>query len=508
MSIESDDDVFEAIRQPPPRPTPKQKSLDSHESRTLSECPVCGVSLKLFDSQATKLTSNRKAKAAEVHANNCLDSIGRVSTNAPFPIRGSSSTQKQHPLFSSATSTYSPQLASSKSAPSKKRFSKSKTVESAKKKPKPATIPKQKQPVQQSISFPKSIPSNLSNHNLAKPLACESVQENVGLVAEPTNTLLENDFNDDRDDDNIGLDEEYNLEPSLSRDDSVVSNLNIDVALDEAVNTNSTESIPSRSSYYSNSKRECPWYKKLPGTGFTIDAFSYGAIEGCSAYFLSHFHSDHYGGLTSKFTAGPIYCSKVTANLVKSQLRVDAEYIKELPMETPIEVQGVTVTLIGLAKALNCKVFAETAKRRILSQLEDEELDNMITTNPLDAAVHVIKIGQLNKEFLETKLNSVASKYARIIAIRPTGWTHHPRAAPAKPGQQSDEPAGFTLQSIKPTRLAHNIHVIPIPYSEHSSFTELKAFVKALNVEQIIPTVNISKHEMMKGMFDTWRSEG
>ncbi|KAK0632575.1 DNA repair metallo-beta-lactamase-domain-containing protein [Immersiella caudata] len=96
-------------------------------------------------------------------------------------------------------------------------------------------------------------------------------------------------------------------------------------------------------------KRTCPFYKIMPGFFICVDAFRYGAVEGCNAYFLSHFHSDHYVGLTANWTHGPIYCSKVTGSLVKSQLKTAAEYVVELEFDQKVPVpgtQGVSVTMI------------------------------------------------------------------------------------------------------------------------------------------------------------------
>lgn len=96
-------------------------------------------------------------------------------------------------------------------------------------------------------------------------------------------------------------------------------------------------------------QRTCPFYKIMPGLYLCVDAFRYGAVQGCSAYFLSHFHSDHYIGLTSSWCHGPIYCSHVTANLVRRQLRVDSKWIVDLDFDRKVEVpgtQGVEVTMI------------------------------------------------------------------------------------------------------------------------------------------------------------------
>jgi DNA cross-link repair 1A protein len=97
-------------------------------------------------------------------------------------------------------------------------------------------------------------------------------------------------------------------------------------------------------------QRTCPFYKIMPGFFIAVDAFRYGAVKGQNAYFLSHFHSDHYIGLTASWSHGPIYCSKVTGNLVRQQLRVDPKWVVDLDFEKKTEVpgtQGVSVTMIS-----------------------------------------------------------------------------------------------------------------------------------------------------------------
>lgn len=96
-------------------------------------------------------------------------------------------------------------------------------------------------------------------------------------------------------------------------------------------------------------QRTCPFYKIMPGFYICVDAFRYGKVEGQNAYFLSHFHSDHYIGLTSSWCHGPIYASKVTCNLMIQQLKVDPKWVVPLEFEKKIEVpntKGVFVTMI------------------------------------------------------------------------------------------------------------------------------------------------------------------
>ncbi|KAL6752292.1 beta-lactamase-like protein [Haematococcus lacustris] len=62
---------------------------------------------------------------------------------------------------------------------------------------------------------------------------------------------------------------------------------------------------------------------------------------------LTHFHADHYRGLTKSFSLGKVVCSAVTAQLVSTKLRVPMSNLLVLPMNQAVEVaDGVSLTLV------------------------------------------------------------------------------------------------------------------------------------------------------------------
>lgn len=342
-------------------------------------------------------------------------------------------------------------------------------------------------------------------------------------------------------------------------------------------------------------KKHCPFYKKIPGTGFTVDAFQFGEIEGCTAYFLTHFHSDHYCGLTKNFRF-PIYCNKITGNLVKSKLRVQEQYVHVLPMDTECVVNGIkvllldanhcpgatmilfylpsgavilhtgdfradssmerypalmgqqihtlyldttycspeytfpsqqeviqfavsiafeTVTLnprtlvvcgtyaigkekvfLAIAEVLGSKASMSRDKYKTLQCLESAAVNSLISVDWKGTLLHVLPMMQINFKSLQDHLNKFSENFDQILAFKPTGWTY------------SD--SCLSLEDIKP-RTRGKITIYGIPYSEHSSYLEMKRFVQWLKPQKIIPTVNVGDwrdRSLMEKHFRDWMTEG
>jgi len=93
------------------------------------------------------------------------------------------------------------------------------------------------------------------------------------------------------------------------------------------------------------SARGVPRHKSVPGTRFAVDAFRFAEAD-VDAWFLSHAHSDHYGGLSDRWHRGPIYCTAITARVVQLKTGVGDSLFRILELDTPTVVEGVTVSAV------------------------------------------------------------------------------------------------------------------------------------------------------------------
>ncbi|RLV92163.1 DNA cross-link repair protein PSO2/SNM1 [Spathaspora sp. JA1] len=91
----------------------------------------------------------------------------------------------------------------------------------------------------------------------------------------------------------------------------------------------------------------------------SVDAFCYEPHETISQYFLSHFHSDHYGGISKKWAYERvfkedidfeneskyrkiIYCSVITGKLLTLHFSIDPKFIRPLEIDTRYKIKSYT----------------------------------------------------------------------------------------------------------------------------------------------------------------------
>jgi L-ascorbate metabolism protein UlaG (beta-lactamase superfamily) len=137
--------------------------------------------------------------------------------------------------------------------------------------------------------------------------------------------------------------------------------------------TTSNNNIPSTKSIIP------PSSKRVPDTNLLVDAFEYADPSISTFYLLSHFHSDHYIGLTKKFNAGYIYCSPTTARLVMNTLHVSPKRIAELRINEERCIDDCKVTalpanhcpgsIMFLVKTRNGRTHLHTGDCRLCTSL-------------------------------------------------------------------------------------------------------------------------------------------
>ncbi len=80
---------------------------------------------------------------------------------------------------------------------------------------------------------------------------------------------------------------------------------------------------------------------RVPGTGFVVDSFRVPKQQNdATQHFLTHMHSDHYGGLTktSMPDGAKVLCSPTTAALASKILGLQQRHFWVLPVGVPVDV--------------------------------------------------------------------------------------------------------------------------------------------------------------------------
>jgi DNA cross-link repair 1A protein len=140
----------------------------------------------------------------------------------------------------------------------------------------------------------------------------DQIQIDSGKAEEQLNMLLYNK-NSSPEKDQWNLEENLiPVESQLSDEDNFLKHDLNEIESKE----DSTEHKESLNTGNKKKKVVVPKYKIVQGSQFAVDAFRYGEISNVTHYFLTHYHADHYIGLTKKF-ANPIYLSKITGTFYK-----------------------------------------------------------------------------------------------------------------------------------------------------------------------------------------------
>ena len=160
----------------------------------------------------------------------------------------------------------------------------------------------------------------------------------------------------------------------------------------------------------------------------------------------------------------------------------------------------------AVAEAASSSVFVEQRRWKVI-QLAGWGEVSLTNGRPLwsidkeGCCVWMSALGGLAHDVLKHYLDSTKGHFESVVAFSPTGWAWSPKAmAKGSAGCRA------WIENEGRTR------VYSVPYSEHSSFSELQSFVKSIKPGRLIPTVNSetreSKERMMAPFLDVLDLKG
>nr|PIM01657.1 DNA repair metallo-beta-lactamase [Toxoplasma gondii COUG] len=112
--------------------------------------------------------------------------------------------------------------------------------------------------------------------------------------------------------------------------------------------------------------------------------------KGSFVFFLSHFHADHYSGLSSSWSRGVVYCSVLTARLIITFLRVNKALVRGLDLDTEYEIADARVTLLDANHCPGAVMFlCKTKGGKTYLHTGDFRYDRHMVDHPALANCHI-----------------------------------------------------------------------------------------------------------------------
>lgn len=122
----------------------------------------------------------------------------------------------------------------------------------------------------------------------------------------------------------------------------------------------------------------------------------------------------------------------------------------------------------ALCHALDARALVSANKFATLTICQRDLTLYTVEDNGADVRVHVGMLGGVRHDQLRALLHEYKGRFAAVVAFRPTGWSY-------TRGRKYDKP--WVDGQRGETR------VYSVPYSEHSSYNELQAYVREIPVD-------------------------
>ncbi|GIL67665.1 hypothetical protein Vafri_21002, partial [Volvox africanus] len=138
--------------------------------------------------------------------------------------------------------------------------------------------------------------------------------------------------------------------------------------------------------------------------------------------------------------------------------------------------------LLAIRQRCGVRVYVPESKIAVLHLLglPDKQLSDTFTTDPRVTPVHVVSWGTLGETWPFFRPNFVNMQRIAeemgapaVVGFCPSGWLYEKK------------------RDAFPVRIGGSLSVHLVPYSDHSSYTELREYVRWLRPQQVIPTVGV-----------------